>query len=129
MGDYVTATKKFNKADWMFNKDGAKPQAYGVEGDYTFLKRHTITLGFQGSKQAAGVQLAGADMTAYNTFPMPKTRLLAGYAYDLNKYVSFGVEYTNDKDYGTSDVSTLNNGYQGTGNTNNTIVGRIKVKF
>lgn len=132
MGDYVTATKKFNKkADWQFNKDGAKPQAYGIEGDYTFLKRHTITLGFQGSKQAAGIVAAGEDVgaSAYNTFPMPKTRLLAGYAYDLNKYVSFGVEYTNDKDYGTSDTSTMNNNYQGTGNTNNTIVGRIKVKF
>lgn len=109
MGDYVTATKKFNKADWMFNNDGAKPQAYGVEGDYTFLKHHTITLGFQGSKQAAGVQLVGADLTATNTFPMPKTRLLAGYTYDLNKYVSFGAEYTNDKDYGTSDTNTTVN--------------------
>lgn len=135
MADYVTATKKFNAQDWTFDNSGAKPQAYGVEGDYTFLKHHTITLGFQGSKQAAGIYAAGADLSATNTFPMPKTRLLAGYTYELNKYVSFGAEYTNDKDYGTSDSSVFTNNtgaqtsYAGSGNTNNTIVGRIKVKF
>ena len=129
MADYVTATKKFNASELAWGTDGAKPQAYSVEGDYTFLKHHTVTLGFQGTRQAAGLYDVG-NAGDTNAFPMPKTRLLAGYTFALNKYVSFEAEYTNDKDYGTSDIGrTTANPYRGSGNTNNTVVGRIRVKF
>lgn len=119
-GKWVGAMKKFNSADVAYvengNANGAKPAAWGVDAGYSFpVLAHgsRFGLGYQGSKQAVAVGLVGQDM--------PRTRYLADYTVNVSKYTDLGFELRHDTDYSVS------NG--GTGNSTNTAVARLAVKF
>ena len=125
--NYVMATKKFEAVSNTGQTTSAgKPQAYSLEGDYHFMPAQTVTLGFEGTKQAAGIYPFGGSTATY-AFQLPKTRLLAAYSYDLAKNVTLQGEFTHDKDYSGSDT---NKSWEvGTGKSNNTVTARLKVAF
>jgi hypothetical protein len=130
MGDYVSALKKFDPADWSYNGSGAKPSAYSAEADYNFVTLNhpsTATLGYAGSSQMAGVYSIGAAM------PTPETRLLAAYSYYLMSHVYLQAEYDHDQDYSSSDVTTFTNPTTatnlGSNGNDNTVTLRLKVLF
>lgn len=63
---------------------GAKPWSVGAQAGYGFEgwnKNQNVYLGYQASREAAGLNL-------------PKSRWLAGYGIDMWKYTNFGVEWT-----------------------------------
>ena len=132
--NYVMATKKLQSVVGSTTTDHGKPQAYSVEGDYNFMPKQTVTLGFEGTKQAAGLLPLGSTTTSNtgvitantDAFQLPKTRLLAAYSYDLAKNVTLQGEFTHDKDYGVDTTHAYKNG---TGKSNNTVTARLKVAF
>jgi hypothetical protein len=134
MANYVTALAKIGGSNWLATNqlyyDGkpAQPSAYSVEGDYGFNVMNytaTLTLGYQGSQQAAGIVPVGF------AFPIPATRALVAYGVALSRNVNVGVEYDYDTDYGTSTTAgnATTNFYTGTGNTNSTVTARLNVLF
>jgi hypothetical protein len=91
---------------------GAKPWAAGVQAGYGFDawgKNQNIYLGYQASREAAGLNL-------------PESRWLAGYDIDMfGKNTTLGIEWDHDMAYSTS------NG--GTNNNTNLVSVRSSVKF
>lgn len=90
---------------------GAKPWSAGAQAGYGFEgwgKNQNVYLGFQTSREAAGLNL-------------PKNRWLAGYGIDMWKYTSFGLEWDHDTDYSA--------GTGGSGNSTNLVSLRASVQF
>lgn len=115
---YVTAVQKFNAADVSYDGNGAKPAAWTVDAGYSFpVLSHDsrVGLGYQGTKEASGVQVYGTDSNP------AKTRYLANYTVNVSKFTDLGFEIRHDVDYSVS------NG--GTGNSANTATARLAVKF
>ena len=128
MADYVTAMKKFDQGDNMYYKGqfvndvdyGAKPQAYGMEVDYNFMPKQTVTLGYQETKQAL-------------SFGLPKQRTLVAYTYQFSDHVSVSSEIKWDKDYSSNEFGL---GYDdeagrisGSGKTKSTALAKLSVIF
>lgn len=131
--DYVMATDKIQTVTKAgLTKDYGKPQAYSLEGDYRFMPAQTVTLGFEGTEQAARIYPLGsgtsntnaAGVTSVDGFQLPKTRLLAAYSYDLSKHVTLQGEFTHDKDYGVDNTNAYKSG---SGKSNNTATDRKSV--
>lgn len=102
---------------------GAKPWAAGIQAAYTYnawCKNQNLFLGYQTSKQAAGIGL-------------PKTRWLAGYGIDLCKNTGFGLEWDHDTAYGNGRRSRTNffntRRHQNTNRTSDLVSLRADVKF
>lgn len=126
--DYVAVMKEFEKTTYSINGDSAKPSAYGIEADYSWNTANvqTISLAFDGTKDAAGLQESGA----YGPTGMPENRISLSYGYHVSKQVVLQGEYANEKDYGTGTSYALgSNTGAGTGKSANLFVGRLKVAF
>jgi hypothetical protein len=116
-GKWVGALKQFSINDLNYDKAGAKPAAWDVSTGLSFpVMAHDsrLGLGYQGSKQAHGIHAGFVD-------GLPKQRYLVDYNVNVSKYTSLGFELRHDVDY------TVANG--GTGNSANTGVARLAVKF
>lgn len=125
LADYVTALKYSDATDYQFNKSPAEPKAYSVEASYNFMPKQTVTLGFQGTKQAQGLNPYEVD-----THMIPKRRLLAAYTYQLSDHVSLAGEFTHDKDYNSKTARLFSQPViVGVGKTNNTLLAKLKVVF
>jgi len=78
---------------------GAKPWAAGIQAGFGFDgwgKNQNVYLGYQASREAAGLSL-------------PKSRWLVGYGVDMWKYTNFGVEWDHDMAYSVANGGTNNN--------------------
>lgn len=113
--NYVSAMSDFDVRDLPYINGatlaGAKPWAFGIQGDYGFNaigKQHDVYLGYQ----------KGHDMVALAT---PKDRVLVGYNVGIVKNADVGLEYAHDQDYDTNEG--------GTGNKSNVVAVRLGVKF
>jgi hypothetical protein len=125
---YVTAVQKFKTSDVVYDNGGnivgAKPAAWAVDAGYSFpVLAHDsrVGLGYQGSKQASGLDMYGKDGDDFTDMGLSKTRYLANYTVNVSKYTDLGFEIRHDVDYSVS------NG--GTGNSANTATARLAVKF
>lgn len=123
-GRYTTAVSRFNPLDLPkngvanttlgvvnANASGAKPWAAGIQAGYGFDawgKNQNVYLGYQASREAAGIAL-------------PKNRWLAGYGIAPIKSTNVGVEWDHDSNYSTA------NG--GNGNDYNVVSVRTTVAF
>jgi len=126
---YTTAVQRFNVADMTKNgvaslaggtifgaplasASGAKPWAAGIQGAYGFDawgKTQNVYLGYQASREAAGID-------------MPKSRWLLGYGIDMfGKNTNLAVEWDHDMAY------SVGNG--GSGSNTNLVSLRSSVKF
>lgn len=126
---YVSALKRFNSMDLPKHGDadltagtssaslvsgarGAKPWTAGIQAGFGFnaflCLDQTVYVGYQASRQAAGLRL-------------PRYRWLAGYGVDVCKNTRIGLEWDHDKAY--------NHGNGGTGHTYNLVTIRAAVKF
>jgi len=95
----------------MVSASGAKPWAAGITGAYGFnawCKNQSIYLGYQASREAAGINL-------------PKSRWLAGYGLEMWKNTNFGLEWDHDMGYSAS--------RGGNGDSSNLVTIRTAVKF
>lgn len=129
--NFVSAIKKFDAADYALygtskKDEELKPLAYGLEANYTFMPKQTITLGFQGTKNAGG--LNPYDFARHQ---MPKQRLLAAYTYQLSDHVSLAAEYDRDTQYSSGASFQLGKKERavGSGKIDNTILAKLKVAF
>lgn len=127
-GRYTTALQRFNVNDLPQNgvadftgrvitgkprgtAAGAKPWAAGIQVDYGFegwCKNQNVYLGYQTSRQAAGLKL-------------PKNRWLVGYGIEWWKNTNLAVEWDRDLAYNVASG--------GTGNNTNLVSLRSSVKF
>lgn len=102
IGEYVSATKDFEAGEFDFRGKGARPAAWNIEGSYTFdlmSTETTFALGYQGTKEAVGLEL-------------PRHRYLAGLKFGIFKYTTLSFEYLHDKDYSEKDGGTDDNADQ-----------------
>ncbi|GEM_PF-215738 len=96
IGEYVSATSDFEDGEFDFREQGARPAAWNLEGSYAFDLMGTETtfaLGYQGTREAVGLEL-------------PRHRYLAGLKFGIFKYTTLGFEYLHDKDYSEKDGGT-----------------------
>lgn len=125
---YTTALQRFNVLDLpkdgvanlvggggaglVAGSQGAKPWAAGIQAGYgfdAFCKNNNVYIGYQASREAAGLGL-------------PKYRWLAGYGVDVfGKNTNVAIEWDHDKAYSVA------NG--GTNNSYNLVSVRSSVKF
>lgn len=93
IGEYVTATKKFNSADLGFAGGDAKPSAANIEIGYGFElfgREANVAVGHQRTAESFGLGLV-------------ESRNLAAVAMSVAEGTSLGLEYRQEKDYGTGD--------------------------
>ena len=125
--NYFSALQAFNPSNWSFNGAGAKPSAYDLQGTYSLaVGQHasSFVIGYEGSQDALNFVPMGAS------FPMPQTRFLVGYNFNLTKNVLLQLEYDNDKDYSTGDTGLTFNGIDfGSSSTDNSVLARLNVSF
>lgn len=79
-----------------FDAEGAKPWAAGITAGYgfdAFCKSQSIYVGYQASRQAAGIGL-------------PRNRWLAGYNIEAWPNTNFGIEWDRDRAYSHQDGGT-----------------------
>lgn len=122
---YTTATQRFNRFDLsengiadrsagllQVNAEGAKPWAAGLQAgfgfDNIFDRNQTLYVGYQTSREAAGISL-------------PENRWLAGYNIDIVRNTNLGIEWDHDRAYSVA--------HGGTGNNTNLVSLRAAVQF
>jgi hypothetical protein len=132
--NYVMANKKFADADKLsFTGQDAKPSAYNLEGDYSWMTTHRqeVALTFGQTEQMLGMGI-NTNVAGYS-FAMPKTTIGIGYNYYVSKNVELQGEYLSLADYSTSknggDSTSKTTLTKGTGDTANAFAAQIKVKF
>ena len=131
MADYTSTTKKTDPAQIAFNSSGAQPSAYSMEADYNFMTNQynsMVFVGYEGTQQALGIIPTGSS----DTFSLPKTRMLLGYGVSFNANIGAKLEYANDKDYSTGDVTTVPGASKtipGSGKSDNRVTARLTVNF
>ena len=122
---YVGAMNSFNQTDVAYTDDsgatnaGARPAAWGLDAGYSFpIMSHDsrFGLGYQGSYQAANIDLTGAGEGQ-----MAQKRYLTNYTFNVSKYTDIGLEVRHDIAYPTSQG--------GAGTSANTATARVAVKF
>lgn len=98
VAEYIGASNHFNKDDLEFNGQGAKPQAYNIEGSYTFKvfsKPSSVFAAFSGTSQALALGL-------------PKQSYAAGCTMAPTTYALVSAEYRHDINYSWFDTSEGN---------------------
>lgn len=122
LAEYVGAHKKFDVTDLSFNNNGAKPQAFSVEGAFEFKikdRPNTIAIGYGQTWESLALSL-------------PKNCLFAVYNIALIKNTIFSLEYRHDINYGWNDVAnSVNNANPITviGRHNNIVTAQMGVYF
>jgi hypothetical protein len=93
LGEYVTATTRFNNSNLTFNGHGAKPSALHTELDYTipYFQDHTTIalIGYEQTKDALALL-------------MPQKRYLAALMTSIWKDTIEDIEYRHDVNYSTN---------------------------
>lgn len=87
--EYVTALDDFAKSELAYKGDGARPQAWNIEGGYTMTvldHETTLAIAYQGTSEAVEAGL-------------PKYRLLGSVSVALFEDVDLSLEYAYDQDY------------------------------
>lgn len=90
LGEYTGAIRAFDMDNLQFNEHGARPQAYSFETTYKVKLWHyqtTLAAGYSHSYQALPLN-------------MPEQSLSFGIRAALTKYLSGGLIYRHDKNYG-----------------------------
>ena len=111
IGGYTTATEAFNSGQLAFNGNGAQPEAWYLEANYTaqILKRDvTFALTYQGTDEALALG-------------QPETRFGGTVSMEVVAGASLAAEYLHDEDYGTGDG--------GTGEDSHTATLQLAVEF
>ena len=111
IGEYLTATQRFDVTDLAFAGAGAKPSAWNIEAGFGFrvAGRDTVlALGFQGTDEALALALS-------------EERYLVTWAIDLKEHTALKIEWAHDKGYASSVGAT--------GSTANTGTAQIAVEF
>ena len=92
--DYISTIQSFSRKDLTFNKHGAKPKAFNVEGVYTF---HAF--------RNRETQLIASYSRSYEMLGLnvPEQRVLASFAVEVFKHTWAQLEYRHDINYGKSD--------------------------
>ncbi|MBK5932172.1 LbtU family siderophore porin [Halochromatium salexigens] len=111
IGEYLSATERFDPDSLSFKNKGAEPAAWNIELGYNFEafgKESVAAVAYQGSSEAVNLEL-------------PETRWAFGWSIGLFDGTALSFEYAHDKDYSTRDG--------GTGNNSNAFVAQLAVEF
>jgi hypothetical protein len=88
IGEYVTASTRFNPNDLAMNNHGAKPQAIHIEGIYTFntfARPSSVALGYGLTRDALALGLPAKRYTiAFNTSAWRNTLESLEFRHDIN---------------------------------------------
>ncbi|MBF0602236.1 MAG: LbtU family siderophore porin [Nitrospirae bacterium] len=119
--EYVTALKKLDTSEILWNADGARPWAVNTELGYTW-----DLLGYA-TTAAAGYQQTGEAIGLM----MPQHRLRGGLKITLFENTDIALEWNHDKDYKTGDSSSVEGGAvrTGTGTTSDSATMQLAVGF
>ncbi|MBF0438387.1 MAG: LbtU family siderophore porin [Magnetococcales bacterium] len=115
IGEYITATDRFDNAEVAWNGRGAKPKVSNLELDYEFEimgKTSIASLAWQSSDEALALGF-------------PANRIMTGLSMLIFDQTTVAVEWMHDKDYGTGSTATL----PGTNTTANTGTVKLAVGF
>jgi len=88
IGEYISAAGEFDTVELAFDGEGATPSAYNAEVGFTTVlmgKETTIAASYQGTMQAAGIELA-------------ENRMILGVSSALNENTSLSLEFMNESD-------------------------------
>lgn len=88
LSEYITAVRAFAPGDMTFNRQGAKPQAFDLEGAYAFSffdKPSSISLGYSFTKEALALLLPAQQysLTVTTSFWRKTTQSL-GFQHSIN---------------------------------------------
>jgi len=111
IGEYLSATERFDPDSLSFKGKGAEPSAWTIELGYRFEvfgKESVAAVAYQGTSEAVNLEL-------------PETRWAVGWSIGLFDGTALSFEYAHDKDYGIRD--------EGTGNNANAFVAQLAVEF
>ncbi|WP_462321434.1 LbtU family siderophore porin [Halochromatium sp.] len=111
IGEYLSATERFDPASLSFKDKGAEPSAWNIELGYSFEvfgKESVAAVAYQGTKEAVNLEL-------------PETRWAFGWSIGIFDGTALSFEYAHDSDYSTRDG--------GTGNNSNAFVAQLAVEF
>ena len=111
IGGYVTATEAFNSGQLAFNGQGAEPEAWNLEANYTakIVDRDvTFAVTYQGTDEALALG-------------QPEKRFGGAISLAIVDGATIGAEYLHDEDYGTGDG--------GTGEDNHTATLQLAIEF
>jgi hypothetical protein len=111
IGEYLSATDRFDPVSLGFKDGGARPSAWNIEAGYSFtlLGRESVAaVAYQGTREALALEL-------------PKERWLLGWSIEMFDRTSLGLEWARDRDYGAHDG--------GTGKSGDTITAQLAVEF
>ncbi|MBF0144626.1 MAG: LbtU family siderophore porin [Magnetococcales bacterium] len=100
LAEYVTAMKKFDPGEMLWNSAGARPWAVNSELGYgwdLFGYQGTVAAGYQQTGEAGGLM-------------MPKRRLRGGVNIALFENTDLALEWAHDRDYKSSDSSSVEGG-------------------
>lgn len=118
--EYTGATRRFDASNLSFNRLGAKPQAFNVEGAYMFKimnKPANIALGYAQTKDALALNL-------------PQRRFIAAFNTSIWKDTIASLEFKRDKTYSVDDVASLQTfPLVSTGGFSNTVTAQFGVYF
>lgn len=88
ISEYITATRSFAPLDLAFNRNGARPQAFDLEGAYAFnffSKPSSIALGYAFTKEALALLLPARQYSlTFTTSFWRNTTESIGYQHDVN---------------------------------------------
>jgi hypothetical protein len=111
IGEYLSATGRFNPNSLDFRERGARPSAWNIEAGYSFtlLGRESVAaVAYQGTREALALEL-------------PKERWLLGWSIELFDRTSLGLEWARDRDYSARDG--------GSGKSADTFTAQLAVEF
>lgn len=111
IGEYLSATDRFDPASLDFKDRGARPSAWNIEAGYSFslLGRESVAaVAYQGTREALALEL-------------PKERWLLGWSIEIFDRTSLGLEWARDRDYSARDG--------GTGKSADTFTAQLAVEF
>jgi len=111
IGEYLSATERFDPDSLSFKGKGAEPAAWNIELGYRFEvfgKESVAAVAYQGTSEAVNLEL-------------PETRWAVGWSIGLFDGTALSFEYAHDKDYSIGDG--------GTGNNANAFVAQLAVEF